>query len=416
MLQHMTLMMVAPPLILLAEPLIPMLRGMPRFAAREFAGPFLNWPVAERTGVTLANPVVALVLMGVVMFAWHVPGLFELALRSSSWHQAEHACFFFASIVFWWPVVQPWPSRAQRPRWAMLPYLLIADLQNTALSAVLVFSDKLLYPSYALSPRLFGLTAQEDQAAAGAIMWVVGSLAFIVPAVLIAVQCLRGRRNNYAERVVRRNQAAVVTRLVSGASRRCLPRRLLGERMSPGAFEAASFVLLFIVIVAGFAVLPSADDDDQVLRLHQQSGPLTISVYGPAGDLPVGPATFAVLVQDSGSQEVILGSDVEASLQKVDEEDPAPQPMRALPAAENKLLLSAEMPLPSPGRWVLEVTVRQASGTATVSMPVKVVQAAAGLPVPRSFMLILALATALSGFYAWRRRTRASAGLAAPAT
>jgi len=72
------------------------------------------------------------------------------------------------------------------------------------------------------------------------------------------------------------------------------------------------------------------------------------------------------------------------------------------------------MPLPSPGRWVLEVTVRQASGTATVSMPVEVVQAA-GLPVPLSFILILALASALSGFYAWRRRTRASAGLA-PAT
>ena len=149
MLQHMMLMMVAPPLILLGEPLIPIVRGMPRFAAREFAGPFLNWPLAERIGLALTNPVVALLLMGVVMFGWHVPGPYELALRSSSWHQVEHACFFFTSIIFWWPVVQPWPSRAQWPRWAMVPYLLIADLQNTALSAVLVFSDKILYPSYA---------------------------------------------------------------------------------------------------------------------------------------------------------------------------------------------------------------------------------------------------------------------------
>ena len=86
--------------------------------------------------------------MGVAMFAWHTPALYELALRSSAWHQVEHACFFLTSLIFWWPVVQPWPSRARWPRWAMVPYLLIADLQNTALSAILVFSDRVLYPSY----------------------------------------------------------------------------------------------------------------------------------------------------------------------------------------------------------------------------------------------------------------------------
>src|SRR5271166_3327561 len=141
MLQHMLLMMVAPPLIWLGAPLIPLVRGLPVFAAREFAGPFLNWSVANRIGHTLTNPVCALLLMGGAMFAWHTPALYELALASASWHEVEHACFFITSIIFWWPVVQPWPSRAQWPRWAMVPYLLVADLQNTALSAILVFSD-----------------------------------------------------------------------------------------------------------------------------------------------------------------------------------------------------------------------------------------------------------------------------------
>ena len=111
MLQHMMLMMVAPPLILLGAPLIPLVRGLPVFAAREFAGPFLNWRVATRIGNALIHPLVALLLMGVVMFAWHTPRLYELALASSSWHEVEHACFFLASLVFWWPVIQPWPSR-----------------------------------------------------------------------------------------------------------------------------------------------------------------------------------------------------------------------------------------------------------------------------------------------------------------
>ena len=196
MLQHMLLMMVAPPLILLGAPLIPIVRGLPRFAAREFAGPFLNWPLANRIGAALTNPICALVLMSVVTFAWHTPKLYELALGSSSWHEVEHACFFLTSIIFWWPVVQPWPSRAQWPRWAMVPYLFVGDLQNTILSAILVFSDQVLYPSYSQTPRLFGLTAQADQAAAGAIMWVLGGFTYVLPAVVIAIHCLSKRRGH----------------------------------------------------------------------------------------------------------------------------------------------------------------------------------------------------------------------------
>src|SRR5271167_5275869 len=64
MLQHMVLMMVAPPLILLGAPLVPIVRGLPIFAAREFAGPFVNWSVAQKVGSALTHPVVALILMG----------------------------------------------------------------------------------------------------------------------------------------------------------------------------------------------------------------------------------------------------------------------------------------------------------------------------------------------------------------
>jgi putative membrane protein len=190
MLQHMLLMMVAPPLLLLGAPLIPMARGLPGAATRRMAGRLLNWPAAERLGRTVTHPVAGALLMAAVMFGWHMPIPYELALRSDPWHEAEHASFFLASLMFWWPVVLPWPSRGQWPRWAMVPYLLLADLQNTALSAVLAFSDRVLYPSYADAPRLFRLSALEDQVAAGAFMWVAGSLAFILPAIVLAVRCL----------------------------------------------------------------------------------------------------------------------------------------------------------------------------------------------------------------------------------
>lgn len=132
--------------------------------------------------------------MAVTLCAWHVPAAFDLALRSTPWHKLEHACFFAASLLFWWPVVRPFPSRPQWPLWSVPVYLLAADLLNTTLSAILTFSDHALYGSYLEVPRLFGTTALADQSCAGVIMWVPGSLVFLVPAALIAIEYLSPRR------------------------------------------------------------------------------------------------------------------------------------------------------------------------------------------------------------------------------
>jgi cytochrome c oxidase assembly factor CtaG len=87
-------------------------------------------------------------------------------------------------------VVQPWPSRPIVPPWALVLYLILADLQNTVLCAWLVFAERLIYPSYAAVPRLWGIAALNDQAAAGAIMWVPGSVAFLLPVAWIVGQML----------------------------------------------------------------------------------------------------------------------------------------------------------------------------------------------------------------------------------
>src|SRR5260370_13237228 len=55
------------------------------------------------------------------LWAWHVPALYDLALRSDAWHHVEHASFFATALLFWRPVILPWPSRASWPRWAMIP-------------------------------------------------------------------------------------------------------------------------------------------------------------------------------------------------------------------------------------------------------------------------------------------------------
>jgi cytochrome c oxidase assembly factor CtaG len=120
--------------------------------------------------------------------------LYELALRFEFWHEVQHFFFLGTGLLFWWPVVQPWPSRLRWPRWAMIPYLLFADIQNTALSAFLIFSERVVYPTYAAVPRLWGISALDDQAAAGAIMWVPGSVIFLIPVGILAVRLLDAPR------------------------------------------------------------------------------------------------------------------------------------------------------------------------------------------------------------------------------
>ncbi len=190
MLQHVLLTMVAPPLLWLGAPALPLLRGLPGGLARDGLGPFLAWP-ALRTGArALVHPLVGWGALALAVGVWHLPGPYQLALRAPGWHELEHACFLVAGLLFWFPVVQPYPSRPHWPRWAMVPYLLLADVFNTALAAWFVFAGRPLYAAYAAAPRLAGGDALVDQAAAGALMWVAGAAAYLVAAGAIVVEVL----------------------------------------------------------------------------------------------------------------------------------------------------------------------------------------------------------------------------------
>jgi len=197
MVQHILLLTVAPALLLLGHPLLPLLRGLPEVLRRTIAPFFLRGPL-RRAGRALAHPLVALLLSSVVLWVWHLPGLFQLALRVPAVHLAEHASFFVSGLLFWYPVVQPWPSRPRWPSGAMIPYLLTADVMNTVLAAVLTFSDRVLYPAYEFQSRTGAATALSDQVLAGVIMWVPMSLAYLIPAALLTMRMLSPARRQWA--------------------------------------------------------------------------------------------------------------------------------------------------------------------------------------------------------------------------
>lgn len=181
MAQHLLLMMAVPPLVWLGAPMFPLLAGLPNEIRRYWAGPLLRWPPIRNCAAAISNPVAAWLIFVCTTWIWHLPTAYQLALADSRWHLAQHFCFLAAGLIFWYPVVRPFPARPQWSRWILIPYLILADVQNTVLSALFTFSDQPFYEHYSQMPRLGGLSAIDDQAAAGVMMWVPGSMAFLLP-------------------------------------------------------------------------------------------------------------------------------------------------------------------------------------------------------------------------------------------
>ena len=147
----------------------------------------------QSLGRVLSHPGVCWLAAAAALVGWHIPALFSLALQSEGWHVVEHTSFLAAGFLFWWPVIQPWPSVPVWPRWSILLYLFSATLPCDILSAYLTFCDRVVYPAYLSAPRVFGLSALEDQECAGALMWSCITIIFLLPAANITLKLLAPR-------------------------------------------------------------------------------------------------------------------------------------------------------------------------------------------------------------------------------
>jgi putative membrane protein len=195
MVQHLLLMTVAAPLILLGAPAITLLHSVPRSFVSGVLGPLLRYRSVHALGRIVTHPVLCWLASTVVVIAWHVPALFEIGMQSELSHEIEHASFFAAGLLFWWPVVQPWPSVDRWPRWGVPLYLFLAALPCDALSAFLTFCNRIVYPHYLSSAhRLFDVSPIADQECAGALMWFCVTFAYLVPAAVVTVQILSPQR------------------------------------------------------------------------------------------------------------------------------------------------------------------------------------------------------------------------------
>ena len=175
MVQHVLMMMVGPPLILVGAPVVPVLRGLPRILRDDLAIPLLQMRRVRKTLNFLASPLTAWLFFVFTLWIWHVPALYNEAVTNEALHFLQHMMFISAAVFFWWTVIDPIPLKPRLSYAFRLLFLFMATLQSTALAAIITLTETVLYTYYEGVPRLWGLSAAEDQMIAGLIMWVPGA-------------------------------------------------------------------------------------------------------------------------------------------------------------------------------------------------------------------------------------------------
>lgn len=182
MAQHELLMVLAAPLLVLGRPLTAYLWALPQ-ASRARVGHWLQRPPVQSTWQFLSAPLFALVLHAVVRWVWHVPTLFEAAMRDERLHAFQHFSFFLSAALFWWALVH---GRYGRAGYGLAVLFVFATAVHTSiLGALISVAPRLIYAIYEQRARLAGWQPLEDQELAGLIMWIPSGLLFLTTALAL---------------------------------------------------------------------------------------------------------------------------------------------------------------------------------------------------------------------------------------
>ena len=178
MVQHLVLTLVAPPMLVM---------GTPGWMLR----PALRWPVVGPLARWITAPTRCFAIFNVVLVVWHLPPMYELAMRHHSVHIVQHLCFMTAAVLMWWPVLSPLPELPRLSYPGQMLYLFLMSIPMSIVAVCIGYAGNLLYPSYASAARIWGITPMQDQMIVALIMWIPGGLFFFA---IISVVFFRWQR------------------------------------------------------------------------------------------------------------------------------------------------------------------------------------------------------------------------------
>ena len=190
MLQHLALMQVAAPLILLGRPVQLALKAI----SVKRSGPILKAilrPRSVRAALTLLTaPLVATFAYNANLVMWHVPNFYDAALRSDAIHELEHLMFFGFALLFWWPIIDPVPRHHKMPKHWAIAAIFLTMVVGIGIGAILTLSPSVIYPFYLGAENPWGLSPLVDQQIGGVIMWVGGGFLYLLILIGLLVSVL----------------------------------------------------------------------------------------------------------------------------------------------------------------------------------------------------------------------------------
>lgn len=167
MVQHLIMIVVVPPLIILSIP-------------AEVASLFLVNRTVLLILKTLLNPLLVFLVFNAIFVGWHLPANYDLAVRDQQVHVLEHVMFIFGALISWWPVFSHQPELPRSTPGFLMLFLFFMSLPPTIIGALLTFAGFVVYPAYEAVSRPWGMSAQADQELAGLLMWLPGGLIYFV--------------------------------------------------------------------------------------------------------------------------------------------------------------------------------------------------------------------------------------------
>jgi len=214
MVQHEIMMVVAPPILVLSRPMVPVLWALPAQWRRR-VGRTLQARGMRAGWALLSSIPVAWVLHAAAIWLWHLPVLYDRTLTSAAAHATQHASFFATALLFWWSI-----ARGRAARAAGVLALFTTAVHTGALGALIALSPTPWYARYGETSGAWGLTALEDQQLAGLIMWMPGTIAYVAGALWLAAGSLREPRTRAAVARASLGSALVVMLLLGGCRQR----------------------------------------------------------------------------------------------------------------------------------------------------------------------------------------------------
>lgn len=192
MTQHVLLMGVAAPLIVLGAPLVALTWALPR-SGRRGVSRFLNNRPVRSIWRTLTRPSVAWLVHGAAIWVWHAPALYAASVTSEVMHSAQHTSFMLSALLFWWAM------RERSRHGIAVLYVFATAVHSSLLGALLAFAPDVFYEPYVETAPAWGLSPLEDQQIGGLIMWVPGGIIYLGAALLLFGSWLRHSQRSAAQ-------------------------------------------------------------------------------------------------------------------------------------------------------------------------------------------------------------------------